>query len=291
MPPDEQQPVRQLSHIPGWFSWIDQRMFEHFLSDDALVTRGDLVEIGVYMGKSAALVGAYLHPGETFTVCDLFEGDAADESNRTENARSYTNLTRQRFERNYLSVHDELPVVVAGLSSTILDHVKPNSARFVHVDGSHLYDHVVTDIESARTMLLPDGVVVFDDYRSPHTPGVAAAVWEAMLGKGLQVICLTHQKMYATFGAVAAHQGKLADWLTAWGRVSWENQTIAGKDIMRMEVPPPKGGSTTDLSPVTAGIDELSKKVEATRKAVRALRRDLTEMSQRPSLVQRVTDR
>ncbi len=50
-----------------------------------------------------------------------------------------------------------------------------------------------------RTLLAPEGVVVFDDYRAEHTPGVAAAVWQR-LDKGLSPFALSPVKMYATFG-------------------------------------------------------------------------------------------
>src|SRR5690606_24123152 len=69
-----------------------------------------------------------------------------------------------------------------------------------HIDASHMYEHVRQDIESARRLLRANGVVAFDDYRAEHTPGTAAAVWEAVLNDGLRPIFHTSGKLYATWG-------------------------------------------------------------------------------------------
>jgi hypothetical protein len=231
---DPDKTPASLDDIPGWFPGPDQRVFTHFLSPDAVVPRGDLVELGVYLGKSAVLMGDFKADDETFTVCDLFGASSGDDANDRENASSYRTLDRQSFERNYLALHDELPVVVQGLSSVIVDHVKPDTARFVHIDASHLYEHVAIDVESARHMLLPDGVVCFDDFRSPHTPGVAAAVWEAVWNKGLNIICVTSKKLYGTFGDPVPHQEKLREWLAGVDRLNSETQVIGDREIVRI---------------------------------------------------------
>ncbi|MFD8812242.1 class I SAM-dependent methyltransferase, partial [Streptomyces sp. NPDC059627] len=74
------RPPRRLDDVPGWFPVLDQVLFDWFLNrQEASGTRGDLLEVGVYMGKSAIFTGRHLRPGESFTVCDLFEGDAPDD--------------------------------------------------------------------------------------------------------------------------------------------------------------------------------------------------------------------
>jgi hypothetical protein len=78
--------------------------------------------------------------------------------------------------------------------------VSPTTCRFVHIDASHLYEHVHGDIGAAQDILLPGGIVVLDDFRSEHTPGVSVAAWEAVLNRGLRPICLSTQKLYGTWG-------------------------------------------------------------------------------------------
>lgn len=191
----------ELDDVLGWFPVLDQTLFNWFLErQESTGLRGDLLEIGVYMGKSAIFSGRHLREGERYTVCDLFEGDAPDDANKAESTKSYSKLTRHLFEENYLSFHDELPRVLQGPSSIVPGEVEPDSCRFVHVDGSHLYEHVHGDVGAAHDLLLPEGIIVLDDFRSEHTPGVSVAVWEAVLNRGLNPICLSTQKLYGTWG-------------------------------------------------------------------------------------------
>ncbi|HYP44617.1 MAG TPA: class I SAM-dependent methyltransferase [Propionibacteriaceae bacterium] len=232
------KPVRTMNDIPGWFTWTDQQLFRYFLHNAAPELPGDLVELGTYMGKSAVLIGEYRRPDERFVVCDLFN-DESDLANNIENTRSYRSLTREAFEANYQAVRGELPEVVQGLSSTITEHVAPASVRFMHVDASHLYEHVVIDIASATSLLTSDGIVVFDDIQSRHTPGVAAAVWSAVVDGRLKPICMTPSKLYATLGDPTPIRSGFQDWLIKFGRLMWETQEIAGLEIIRLWPPPP----------------------------------------------------
>ncbi|MFC8103364.1 class I SAM-dependent methyltransferase [Streptomyces sp. NPDC057363] len=191
----------ELNDVPGWFWPLDQVLFSWFLErQEQRGARGDLLELGAYLGKSAILLGHHLREGETLTVCDLFGTEPPDAANRAEAAQSYSSLTRQAFEQNYLSFHDTLPTIIQAPSSAITDEVAPGTCRFAHIDASHLYEHVEGDIGAARDLLLPDGIVVLDDFRSEHTPGVAVAAWEAVLNRGLRPVCLSSQKLYATWG-------------------------------------------------------------------------------------------
>ncbi|MEV7992892.1 class I SAM-dependent methyltransferase [Streptomyces sp. NPDC086077] len=227
---------RRLDDVPGWFPVLDQVLFDWLLSrQEAAGVRGDLLEVGVYMGKSAIFLGRHLREGERYTVCDLFEGDAPDDANRAESTKSYSALTRQVFETNYLSFHDELPRVVQGPSSLVPGEVERDSCRFVHIDGSHLYEHVYDDIAAARDVLLPDGVVVLDDFRSEHTPGVSVAVWEAVLSRGLRPICLTTQKLYGTWGDPEPVQRELMAMVRGRGDCGLSVQQAAGHRLVRLK--------------------------------------------------------
>lgn len=197
-------PTRSWRDLPGWFRAVDHAMFEAVLGAQAAGPAGDLVEIGVFQGRSAVVIGAHRRDGERFVVVDPF-GDPAllgieEPGSRRAGRNYFTTLSRSTFEQNYLSVHDELPVVVQALSRDVVDHVAPGSVRFLHVDGSHEHDDVVVDAGSARTLLQPEGVVVFDDYRKFAAPGVGAAVWRAVAVDGLVPVAVTRQKLYGVYG-------------------------------------------------------------------------------------------
>ncbi|GCB46513.1 class I SAM-dependent methyltransferase [Streptomyces sp. NL15-2K] len=227
-------PPGELKDVPGWFPPLDQVLFTWFLErQEANGFQGDLLELGAYMGKSAILAGHHLRDGEKFTVCDLFGGEAPDGANKAETAKSYSSLTRQAFERNYLSFHDELPTVIEAPTSVISDKVDPKTCRFVHIDASHLYEHVYGDIGATRDILVPDGIVVLDDFRSEHTPGVSVAVWEAVLNRGLRPICLSTQKLYGTWGDPEPVQEELLAMLRERTDVGLSVQEAAGHRLVR----------------------------------------------------------
>ncbi|MEU3521059.1 class I SAM-dependent methyltransferase [Streptomyces sp. NPDC006654] len=224
----------ELDDVPGWFPPLDQLLFTWFLErQEKGGFRGDLVELGVYMGRSAILLGRHRQDDEEFTVCDLFGGEAPDGANQAETAKSYSSLSRQAFERNYLSFHDTLPRVLEAPSSVISSEVKPGTCRFVHIDASHLYEHVRDDIGAARDLLLPEGVVVLDDFRSEHTPGVSVATWEAVLNRGLRPICLSTQKLYGTWGDPEPVQEELLVMLEERTDIGLSVQDAAGHRLVR----------------------------------------------------------
>ncbi len=221
----------QVADIPGWFEDYDVDLFRVLLEHSAR-EGGDLAELGAYLGKSAVLIGSSLQAGERFTVIDLFGTDTTDGANLAENDDQYRGLSRRAFEDHYRAVHHDLPDVVVGPSSTITRHARHGTHRFVHVDAGHLYNNVVEDIEAARILLGQTGVVVFDDYRSDHTPGVSAAVWRAS-ASGLTPFALTPVKMYATFGSSQEWVDVVRNWVIG-SRWEHEVQSIGGHDVVRL---------------------------------------------------------
>jgi Methyltransferase domain len=230
--------VPDLATIPGWLDEMDEALLRFFLRTQVETGElGDLAELGVFMGRSAVVLGDYVQPGEAFTVIDLFEQPAANDANRDENLGQYPHLTQREFEGHYLRFHSTLPTVVRGYSQTIPEYAAHGTHRFVHIDASHLYDHVVGDIAAARILLSPTGVVVFDDIRESHTPGVAAAVWGEVATGGLHPLATTDHKLYATWGEPGLWQKRLADWPTdLWER---ELQSVAGVPLLRLSYPQP----------------------------------------------------
>lgn len=232
------RPLKTPDEIPGWFPPLDRDLFRALLAwQVANQPPGDLLELGCYLGKSAVVIGESIQAGETFTVCDLFGEPSADQANSKENIHSYASLDRTQFERNYLQFHSTLPVILQMPTSQVNDQVAADSARFVHVDASHLYKNVVEDIASARRILGPGGIVVFDDYRSTHTPGVAAAVWTAMANDGLIPVALTARKWYGTWDDSTAVHAFIQQWGKAKPEVRVSLPEIAGHEVLRLRLP------------------------------------------------------
>lgn len=220
----------RLDEVEGWFFPADRFVFGWLLQRG----RGDLLELGAYKGKSAILIGAYAAESERFTVCDLFDSPAPDGPTVHEMQAYYPTLTRQAFETNYLRFHSRLPEIIQGPSSVITSHVAAGSCRFIHIDASHLYPHVKGDIASARQLLAADGLVCMDDFRSPHTPGVAAATWEAVINGGLRPVMLTESKFYGTWGDPAPVRDALAAHLNTHSQFWGTQEDVAGHTLLRV---------------------------------------------------------
>lgn len=216
----------RLQDIHGWFGTQDLDMFDWFLSRQS--EPGDMLEMGPYLGRSSVLLGYYLRAAERLIVCDLWGTESGEDRNDAENT-CYRSPQREAFEANYERFHPQPPQVHQCSTSELGGHLRDASMRFVHVDASHLYDRVKEDISTARRLLVPEGLLVCDDYRSPHTPGTAAAVWEAVLNAGLKPVCVTQQKFYGTFG-------NSARWLDALRRTPPPGQVIETQSVFGQEL-------------------------------------------------------
>lgn len=226
--------------IPGWFYWLDRTLFHAILQGQESQPPGHLAELGTYLGKSTVVIGDHWRPDERFIALDLFGqlellGMTDEErANARENDASYRSLSQQEFERNYLAFHTTLPEVVTGPSRDIVDHLPDHSVRFLHIDASHLYAGVREDVLSAARLMRPGGVVVFDDIRSEHTPGVWAAVWQAVFTEGLVPVAVTTQKLYAVQSEPAAALAAVRALVAADDRVAAEELDIAGHPVIRL---------------------------------------------------------
>ena len=114
-----------------------------------------------------------------------------------------------------------------------MNHVAPGSCRFIHVDASHMYVHVHEDALNARLLLAPGGVVAFDDYRAEHTPGVSAAVWQAVLEDGLVPFVLTPHKLYGVYDDPEPYAGAVHSFLSDQKHYWFEEQEILGRRVLR----------------------------------------------------------
>lgn len=181
--------------IPGWFSDEDVWLFSVIDQRQAAAgVRGDLLEIGGYLGKSAVALGYMLGEEEALVVVDPWESEISDSENAVEQARLYPDVTFDRFKANYQRFHSQLPDMRRGTSGECLDGLAPARYRFIHVDGSHEWEQVKGDVDQVVRLLAPGGVVAFDDMQAP---AVGAAVWPACATGDLVPIATTG-KLYAT---------------------------------------------------------------------------------------------
>ncbi|MGY2876230.1 hypothetical protein ACVW00_003420 [Marmoricola sp. URHA0025 HA25] len=229
--------------MKGAFWDLDFLLFDLILNAQTDTrTTGDLLEIGALYGKSTILLGLSATAGEEVVVCDVFEEASANLANDIENTLSYPELARAQFEQNYRTWVPRPARVVQGLSDTITQHVAAKCLRFAHIDGGHHFDVVADDLRNTRDLLGDRGIMVIDDFRALHTPGVAAAAWTAVVDDGLVPFCVSEQKLYASWSVGAAEQ--MLETVRAWasnhtGELNAGVQNVAGHSILILENPLP----------------------------------------------------
>jgi hypothetical protein len=224
-----------LDDVPGWFYRQDALLFDCLLGGQREIgVAGDILEMGSYLGRSTIFMARYLAPEEELTVCDLFgESLPGDDMNISENRATYEELTRQGFESNFLQFYDRLPRIVQAPTSVLPDEVEAGSCRFVHIDASHLYHNVKTDIGNARDLLLPEnGLVALDDVNSFWMPQVGAATWEAVFTAGLKPICLSRMKFYGTWGDPGIWHERVEKYFANSTESRLETNLVAGHKII-----------------------------------------------------------
>ena len=231
--------------IDGWLDRADGLVLVQIsaLQSSAGLT-ANLLEIGAYRGKSAILLGYLLEPSERLYVCDTFDGTKAPGGLWVDGKRQYPGLSRSEFDRNYARFHAAPPVVLECPSADLLARgLVEGPLRMVHVDGSYEPAAIAQDIATARALIAPGGVVVFEDDHSLHNPGVAPAVGAELARGELRALCMTPWKLYAT---AAGDPAGLVPALRAWAHSTAdfvaEIGTIAGQDTLLLYPRPMRGG-------------------------------------------------
>lgn len=168
----------RLATIPGWFNLDDMAHFQLVLGTQAVAgIAGDLLEIGCFHGRCAALLGSYLRAGERLLLADAFGDARAERYGNTPTEAS----VRRNLGRLLPDLEPARLVIFSGLSR---DWQLPETTRirFAHVDGSHDHEDVAHDLALCARHLTAGGIIAIDDYRHPDHPGVAQAA-EAFLAR------------------------------------------------------------------------------------------------------------
>ena len=146
----------KIDTVPGWFGFHSYVIWRSLLDHQAR-TRGDLFEIGVWKGRSAAVLASYLKADETLYLCDLDVDEPA---------------IRRAFD--VVGAAPPRLVTLSGPSSKLPGRLDLRSmhqtVRWMHIDGEHTGTAVYSELELANQIVSLDGLVVVDDFFSPRYP-------------------------------------------------------------------------------------------------------------------------
>jgi hypothetical protein len=159
----------KIKTIPGWLTMDDVAHFALVLRmQSAFGLRGDVVEIGTFHGRSAAVLASLLEPGERLVLCDWFgEGPPGYEPPAT------ADIVRRNLQAVNPSLGGDAFELHAGASETLR---LERPVRFAHVDGGHSRAEALGDLRRIDAHLLARGVIAVDDYHHRDFPEVTPAV-------------------------------------------------------------------------------------------------------------------
>jgi hypothetical protein len=141
---------------------------------------GSSAECGVYRGGSSSLI-ASVYPGRKHYALDTFEGFPdviAGIDMHKKGGFSDTSLSDvKKLFSGYPNV-----VMMKGTFSESFEAIQQEAFSFVHVDAD-LYTSTLECCEFFYKKMVPGGIMLFDDYLVPDTPGVKKAVDEFFSAK------------------------------------------------------------------------------------------------------------
>ena len=142
--------------ISGWFIFQSYCLWRALL-DHQQGMRGDLFEIGVWRGRSAAVLASYRKPDEKLYLCDLRLDEAAVHAAIRSVGVEPANIVPLSGPSANLAAKLDLKSMF-------------QSVRWFHIDGEHTGSAVYRELELAHAVLAPGGIVVIDDFFSPRYP-------------------------------------------------------------------------------------------------------------------------
>ena len=179
----------EFSNLPGWFLPQAQAAWDCFLAFQGQQDiHGNMLEIGVWKGKSAALSTLHARANESCIYVDRLMLSEFKET---------IGLIRQS---NHLFLE------VASESLPAMPQVMQRGAtfRWIHIDGEHSGEAVWRDLAVADELLSDKGMLCIDDFPSCAYPQVNFAVVEFLAQHPhLTMVACGHNKGYICRAEIA----------------------------------------------------------------------------------------
>lgn len=149
--------------IDGWMS--DRELY--WLAQKAMMNN-TIIESGCYKGRSTKVL-VYHCKGHVYAV-DPWNGPYYRNDGTV--LFNINDTIFDEFKRN-LAHHSNI-TICRGTLNDYIDILPP--ADMIFIDGDHRYEYVMNDIETARKLLKPNGLLCGHDYTHTDWPGVKQAV-------------------------------------------------------------------------------------------------------------------
>lgn len=136
-----------------------------------------LLEIGVWKGRSAALMVRHLRPGEDILLADAW-------LKKDEIITNLSAAMAQRFQQQVIKLFQ-------GTARDLATAIgSARRFRFVHIDGEHTGAGLRADLSLARQIMEPTGLIAIDDVFQPMYPHLAKELFAFLESEGRDLTCV-----------------------------------------------------------------------------------------------------
>jgi len=158
--------------IPGWydfeFVYILQELNEIHKKYDI---KGNLLEIGVYLGKSFIPLSFLLREEEQIIGVDCFEDQQFNTSKSGLPCSQYgvVNNLRKVYASEYINISLKFKLIKSD-SKILNPHIYLSFLnnklpyRIIYIDGGHDKETCDIDLKNAANIICKDGFIIIDDY-------------------------------------------------------------------------------------------------------------------------------
>ena len=163
--------------ISGWFHEDDALLIKAIDGwQKELLVSGNILELGIWEGKSLVFLASLAVKGETLLGIDWFSGPGGE--TRLSSLRA--NIKRAQLSNVRILKGDTRALVNTALSAQLR-----RSFRLVHIDAGHEHNDVLQDLEaSSRLLGDPRSVIVLDDVPVRYFPGCWSGMAQWILSHG-----------------------------------------------------------------------------------------------------------
>lgn len=162
--------------VYGWFNILSAKslLWLDFIQKKENIG-GNIFEIGVFLGKSAILLGLFINQEkERLGLCDHFM--AGEKLKIPQKEVFYKNLNSYFNNLTFIDIYEK--------DSTKLTQNECKNCRLFHIDGGHTFKHLTNDLSLADNSIIEKGLILIDDFFNPRCPEVTEGVYRYLKEKG-----------------------------------------------------------------------------------------------------------
>lgn len=188
----------RIDAIDGWLRLESAALMDFCLAgqDKARLPGSGLLEIGVWKGRSAALMARHLRTGESMWLLDSWP-------QQEDVRKSLKSLLGERIQNHGITLFS------GTAREATLAIPQDRRYRYIHVDGEHTAAGLRADLVLARRLMEHTGLIVIDDIFNGLYPQLARAMFAFLDNEGRDLVCvllgfnkacLCHTQMLDTYG-------------------------------------------------------------------------------------------